>query len=244
MTTNNNKYLVRSLVNPLMECVILADDHSNGMNKVTAEAIFQKCGVPNANGHTFTKQVLANALQQIEPEIKARHFLGELDHPDDIDDINRIATVSLKTVSHVITKLYIDDDYVMGTFETLPTPNGCILAGLLKDNIKVGVSIRAVTDQDISYGMEDVNTIRDFSLISYDAVHNPAYSDAYVQTLVASVVRLADGNYKVKPIDAKPEVAKNELITITASDFKEYTKQLVKTTLESVYKKNKNIIKK
>jgi hypothetical protein len=239
MADNDNKYIIRSMVNPILDCVIVADKENNGLGKVTAKAIFQKCGVPNANGHTFPKYILAKALEQIGPEIKARHFLGELDHPDDINDVNRIATVSLKSVSHVITDLYLDGDYVMGTFETLPTPNGSILAGLLKDNIKVGVSIRGITDQDISYGMGDINTIKDFNIISYDAVNNPAYSDAYVQSLVASICRMSDGSFKVKPLDVKKESTEDKTIVITADEFKDYTKLLTKAVLEAVYKNKK-----
>jgi hypothetical protein len=64
----------------------------------------------------------------------------------------------------------MDGSYVVGSFETLDTPNGAILASLLKDKIKVGVSIRAVTDQNVSYGLENIDTIENFNLISYDAV--------------------------------------------------------------------------
>lgn len=243
MLANDNKFfLVRTLVNPIVECAILADTkNSTGGSKVTAEAIFQKCDEPNANGHTFPRKVLASALKDIEPEIKNRHFLGELDHPEDINDINRIGTVALKNASHVITQLAMDGNYVVGRFETLDTPAGNILASILKDKIKIGVSVRAITDQDISYGMDNVNEITDFHLISYDAVHNPAYSDAYVKTLVASVFKLETGGYNVKPLDTKLEnTADNTLITITADEFKEYTKQLTKTILENMYRNKVN----
>lgn len=241
MIPNTTKYIIRSVVNPSMDCKILASTQvkmgDTVADKVTAEAVFQKCDVANANGMSFSRNVLAKALRQIEPEIESRHFLGELDHPDDISDINRIATVSLKNVSHVITKLVIDGNYVVGKFETLLTPIGITLAALLRDNIKIGVSIRAVTDQDVSYSTNSVDDIRDFSLISYDAVHNPAYSDAFVRTLVASVILQSDGTYKARPLDDIKLVAtQNDLITITASEFKAYTENLTKIVLENIYK--------
>lgn len=195
-----DKYLIRSLVNSNLEYTIVADTKASYGSKVKADAVFQKCDVTNANGMSFPKHVLNSAIEEAQSKINSRHFLGELDHPEDINDINRISTVSLKSVSHVITELKVDGNYVIGRFETLDTPNGSILASLLKDKIKVGVSIRAVTDQNVTYGFEDVDIINEFNLISYDAVHNPAYNDAYVNSVMASVFKIpsnAKNNKKI-----------------------------------------------
>lgn len=228
MIASPQRYLIRSVVNPLLEYTILSDVKGNLGNKVTAEAVFQKCDDSNANGHKFPKRVLTSALSQIKEEVQNRHFLGELDHPDDINDVNRIATVSLKNVSHVITSLAMDGNYVVGKFETLDTPNGMILGSLLKDKIKVGVSIRAITDQDISYGLNNVDTINEFTLISYDAVHNPAYSDAYVKSVMGSVFK----------IDGQPHMKiKDKLISLSESEFKEIIQSTIMATIRKLYKK-------
>jgi len=228
MIASPQRYLFRSIVNPLLEYTILSDVKGNLGNKVIAEAVFQKCDDSNANGHRFPKHVLSAALSQIEEEVQNRHFLGELDHPDDINDVNRIATVSLKNVSHVITSLAMDGNYVVGKFETLDTPNGMILASLLKDKIKVGVSIRAITDQDISYGLNNIDTINEFTLISYDAVHNPAYSDAYVKSIMGSVFK----------IDNKPHIkVKDKIISLSESELKEIIQTAIMATIRKVYKK-------
>ena len=228
MIASPQRYLFRSIVNPLLEYTILSDVKGNLGNKVIAEAVFQKCDDSNANGHRFPKHVLSAALSQIEEEVQNRHFLGELDHPDDINDVNRIATVSLKNVSHVITSLAMDGNYVVGKFETLDTPNGLILASLLKDKIKVGVSIRAITDQDISYGLNNIDTINEFTLISYDAVHNPAYSDAYVKSIMGSVFK----------IDNKPHIkVKDKIISLSESELKEIIQTAIMATIRKVQKK-------
>jgi len=228
MIASPQRYLFRSIVNPLLEYTILSDVKGNLGNKVIAEAVFQKCDDSNANGHRFPKHVLSAALSQIEEEVQNRHFLGELDHPDDINDVNRIATVSLKNVSHVITSLAMDGNYVVGKFETLDTPNGMILASLLKDKIKVGVSIRAITDQDISYGLNNIDTINEFTLISYDAVHNPAYSDAYVKSIMGSVFK----------IDNKPHIkVKDKIISLSESELKEIIQTTIMATIRKVQKK-------
>lgn len=221
-----NKYLIRSVVNPLLEYKIIEASDIKNCNKVTAEAVFQKCDDTNANGHIFPKRVLAAAINEAKESIKNRHLLGELDHPDNIKDVNRIATISLKNVSHLITELEMDGNYVVGKFETLDTPNGLILASLLKDRIKTGVSIRAITDQDISYGMDEINKINEFTLITYDAVHNPAYSDAYVKSIMASVYKL-DYNYK------------NKKIVMSEEEFKTLLSEAILTAVKKIYNNSK-----
>lgn len=235
------RYAIRAVVNPKWDCKILANIQSGTTDKVTAETIFQTCDETNANGMRFSKAILTKAIEKIDDEIKERHFLGELDHPDDIQNINRIATVSLQAASHVITELTIDGKHVIGKFETLSTHNGHQLAGMLRDNIKLGVSIRAVTNQQVTYSSTSTDDITDFDIISYDAVHNPAYKDAYVQSLIASIVELPNGQFSVKPLDAVSVAAKNDsgLITLTASQFMEWNKVLTNIIIENVHKLNK-----
>lgn len=223
---HKDKYLIRSIVNPLLEYKIIEGSEVKGSNKVVAEAVFQKCDDPNANGHVFPRRVLAAAVEEAKENVKNRHFLGELDHPENIKDVNRIATISLKNVSHLITSLEMDGDYVVGKFETLDTPNGMILASLLRDNIKTGVSIRALTDQDISYGQDRIDKINEFTLITYDAVHNPAYSDAYVKSIMASVYKL-DSDFR------------NKRITVTEDEFKAIVAEAVMKVVKQIYKNAK-----
>lgn len=229
-------YAIKSNLSHPLKYSVIASNHGSFGDKVTAIAVFQKCGDANANGHAFPKDILTRAVEKIRPEVKSRHFLGELDHPEDITDVNRIATVLLKDASHVITELEMDGNYVVGKFETLNTPNGATLAGLLRDNIKVGVSIRAVTEQDISYGTDNIDTIKEFSLVAYDAVHNPAYSDSYVKSIVSSIYKLDDNFAQIRESkDSK------QLITLTTDELNEIIAQAVATSVKKCYIKNKLI---
>lgn len=190
--------LFSTLANPIMEYKVVQESSIKDENKVIAEVIFQKAEDTNQNGHRFKKSVLCNAINEIQESAKSRHFLGELDHPENIKDINRIGTVMLEKASHVIPEISMDGNYVVGKLETLKTPKGLILNALLRDNIKLGVSIRALTEQEISYGMSEVDTIDSFSMVAYDAVHNPAYKDAYVTGLISSITRISDDNKEIK----------------------------------------------
>lgn len=206
---------------------------SNGA-KLKASAIFQKLYTKNNNGHHMDEKCLIREINNAQEDIRSRHFLGELDHPGDIDDSNRIATVELNNASHLITKLEVDKDYVVGEFETLTTPRGMILHSLLTDKIKTGVSIRAITEQDIVYDRDSYQTVHDFKLICYDVVHNPAFNDAYITGLLSSV-------YRLNPVDVNNLVNKNkptgELITLSKSDLKALVSSMVTTIVKAMYKK-------
>lgn len=234
-------YIIRAIVNPTVKYSVLSDERGNYGSKVTAEAVFQKADEANANGHRFPRSILSRAVNEIQKEVESNHFLGELDHPDNINDINRIGTVCLKSVSHVITKLTMDGDYVIGQFKTLDTPNGIILASLLRDSIKIGVSIRAITDQDISYGGEHVDTINDFNFISYDAVHSPAYPDAYIKGIMSSVFRIAENEGIITqqtPNIITPNSQNNILGSINSvSDFKSILSDAITDALKKLHNK-------
>lgn len=198
----------KSFVNPILSYKITQASSEDvlGKNKVIATAIFQKADEANDNGMCFSKSLLSNMVNDAQNDIAERHMLGELGHPNDLDDINRISTIDLSNTSHVITSLEMNGDFVNGTFETLDTPSGNILASLLKSRIKIGVSIRATSTDEVNYDFYDVNHLTNVTLVTYDAVHLPAYPSAYVTSVMSSVFKVSPNNL-VKKINSKQRVA-------------------------------------
>lgn len=223
-------------VNRSMEYKVEDEISTSAGNKIKASAIFQKLYTKNANGHHMNEACLIKEIGNAQEDIRERHFLGELDHPEDLDDLPRIMTVQLGNASHVITRMEVDGNYVVGDFETMTTPKGMILRSLLADNIKVGVSIRAVTDQDLTYDGSTYQDVNDFNLVCYDAVHNPAFSDAYVTGLLSSV-------YRINPVDTGNLFHKNEptgeLITLNKSELKELVSAMVSTVVKQCFHKKR-----
>lgn len=224
--------IIFAAVNPGMDYKIASEDNSSSGPTIKAEAIFQKLYTKNANGHHMSERCLISEIERAQESIRERRFLGELDHPQNLEDTSRIATVRLDSASHIITRMEVDNNYVVGDFETLTTPKGLILRSLLAAKIKVGVSIRAITDQDIVYDGDSYQDIEDFSLICYDAVHNPAFSDAYVTGLLSSI-------YRINQVDVDNLMTKNkptgELITLSKSDLKELVSSMVSTVIKKCY---------
>ena len=79
--------------------------------------IVQKAGTKNGNGRVYRRETLEREVKNYQKSINERRSLGELDHPDD-------SVVNLKNCSHLITKLWWQDESVMGKIEVLDTPSG------------------------------------------------------------------------------------------------------------------------
>lgn len=226
-------HVVCAAVNSSMDYKIEKEESTSLGPKLKASAVFQKLYTKNNNGHHMDETCLIREIKDAQSDIRERHFLGELDHPENLEDIGRIMTVELNRASHLVTKLEVDGNYVVGEFETLTTPRGQILHALLSDKIKTGVSIRALTDQSLVYDGSTYQDVENFHLICYDAVHNPAFNDAYVTSLLSSVYRV-DPTAIRNLLDNKPT---GEFITVSKSELKAIVSSMVSTVVKKLYKK-------
>lgn len=134
---------------------------------------FTVIGVFNQNGRRYPEDVYVGAYQEIAPKIKERRLLGELDHPQDYDEVR------LSNVSHVITECDIKDSsgkkVVYGTVELLDTPAGKVAQALVKAGVPLGISSRAVGNtKRVSEGVD----VTQLKLITYDLVAEPSFSSA------------------------------------------------------------------
>ncbi len=107
--------------------------------------VFQRADEKNANGRVYPFRILEEAIGRLQPAIKARSVMGEFDHPPD-------AKIHMDRVSHLITKLYMDNKTVMGQIEVINDdrmPCGSMLACLLDRKVQVGISSRGVGDMEL-----------------------------------------------------------------------------------------------
>jgi len=135
----------------------------------------------NQNKRLYPMRVLEEGMKEVESRMRRRAFLGELDHPvptgSQFDEI-RQTTVMLKEVSHLIRDYEWRGKRLVGELETVLTPNGSILLGLLRDKSGVGLSMR---------GMASLKKTREYNevegplmIIAYDSVSLPSHSSAVV----------------------------------------------------------------
>jgi hypothetical protein len=133
--------------------------------------VMQRADAQNGNGRVYKKDVLQREIENYHKLVQERRALGELDHPDD-------SVVNLKNVSHLVTRIWWENDDVMGTIEVLSTPSGQVLKSLVEAGCKLGISSRGMGSVKEEKGQTIVED--DFLLICFDIVSDPSTKDAWM----------------------------------------------------------------
>lgn len=140
---------------------------------------WQKGNVLNANGRWYGTEILTEAVRLIQPDIQARGVMGEFDHPPD-------AKIHMDRVSHLITKLWVEGNDVLGELEVIEEmPYGKQLAALLNRGIRVGISSRGVGDMESTFmeGTEVMKVLPGYTFVTLDVVAEPSVGGSYLHLM-------------------------------------------------------------
>tara|TARA_R110000765_G_scaffold93705_4_gene176612 strand:- start:791 stop:1402 length:612 start_codon:yes stop_codon:yes gene_type:complete len=185
------------------EITLLSEGRANG--NVKFRGIFSEAERPNGNKRVYNRPLLEREVKKLQKQITDRRLLGELDHPSD-------EIVHLGNVSHVITKLNMHGNHVMGEGEVLNTPAGKVLTELLKAGVKLGISSRGTGSVDLDESGSNYVVGENYSMITFDMVSEPSSQDAFPS--------LSEGKAVVsearQPIVEELEHFHNDRIYITA----------------------------
>ena len=148
---------------------VLTEGKGNDTMKI--KGVFGRCNEKNNNGRIYPTNVLEGQLQKVQPLISERRLCGELDHPQN-------DTVKLSNASHLITKLEMKGDELIGEAEILKTPAGLTAKALVEGGVKIGISSRGMgTLSEDAKGNKIVN--EDFRLVTFDLVADPSTRGAF-----------------------------------------------------------------
>ena len=148
---------------------VISEGKGNG--KTVVKGIFGRCNETNKNGRMYPTAVLEGQLQKVQPLINERRLCGELDHPSN-------DTVKLANASHLITKLEMKGDELIGEAEILGTPAGLTAKALIEAGVCIGISSRGMgTLSEDANGNKVVND--DFRLVTFDLVADPSTRGAF-----------------------------------------------------------------
>ena len=161
------------------EAEVVKMDPQKAIFKLT----LQTCEDVNQNKRIYPRKVLTAAMSQAEERINNRKFLGETDHPlvqgNESYDGMRQTTVLLKEASHLLRTYEFQGNNLVGEMETLRTPNGRIILGLLQDKVTLGVSMRGLAE--LNKLDSGINVVQDpLYIITFDAVSLPSHKAAVV----------------------------------------------------------------
>lgn len=154
---------------------------SSYANKAVFRMVIQSANEVNQNNRLYPLDVLKEGMKKIETKIKTRSMFCELDHPlphpDSEINLVRQTQALLKEVSHIIIDYEFRGNLLYAEMETLNTPNGRTLLGLLSDKCAIGMSLRGLGDLTKK---DDFNVATSLFIISYDAVSQPSHQSAVV----------------------------------------------------------------
>lgn len=133
----------------------------------------------NKNGRVYRKNIIENEVSRYIKEIvAAKRAFGELNHPQG-------PTINLDRVSHIITELSWDGNYVNGKAKLTETPMGQIARGLLESGGQLGVSTRGMGSLVEKNGLMEVQ--KDFKLATVDIVSDPSGPGCFVNGIMEGV---------------------------------------------------------
>lgn len=189
---------------------------------------FQYADRPNANGRIYGRKVLEEAIKALQPEIKARRVLGELDHPAD-------AKIHMDRVSHLVTKLWMESNgAVFGELEILRgTIMGDQLAALVDNQVTVGISSRGAGDlEEVEMNGQVYQSVAPgYTLVTFDVVGEPSVGGSFLSVLES----------KQKQVQQKKIVTKKDAEKMVVSEFKQIFGKNNETIVESSQIKNNKL---
>lgn len=160
---------------------VIVEDRGQKVKRTRLTGIIQKCDQLNENRRRYSTAVLKEAVGAIQENLNSRRVLGELDHPSD-------AKIHIDRVSHLMTKVWMEDKKVLGEVEVLDKlPCGQILAGLIESNIPVCISSRGVGDMEPivteNFGEEAYEVMPGYRFVTWDIVAEPSVSEAQLSVM-------------------------------------------------------------
>lgn len=118
----------------------------------------------------YPKEVIQKTIDKIINRVNKKEFVGELYNPSSKDP-SRQLTVLYKECSHIITKLFFEDNILYGNIETLKTENGILLKRIIDCGLEVNFSLRSIGGQSLikEHDITYYKVIYPIHIITWDA---------------------------------------------------------------------------
>jgi hypothetical protein len=150
----------------------LEEASEDGKKSLYIVGPFMESNKTNKNGRMYPRNVVEKEVGRYQELIQEKRSLGELGHPPN-------PTINLNQVSHLITELKMNGEDAYGKAKILGTPMGKIAENLIREGVRLGVSLRGVGSLKEKNGINEVQD--DFLLSTVDIVSDPSAPSAFVQ---------------------------------------------------------------
>lgn len=183
---------------------------------------FMESNKTNKNGRMYPRNVVEKEVGRYQELIQEKRSLGELGHPPN-------PTINLNQVSHLITELKMNGEDAYGKAKILGTPMGKIAENLIREGVRLGVSLRGVGSLKEKNGINEVQD--DFLLSTVDIVSDPSAPSAFVQGVMENAEWvLENGAWKSVQI----EMAQKQIKKASKRQLEEAKLQVFHKLLNSI----------
>lgn len=179
----------------------IEEANEDGKKSLYIVGPFMESNKTNKNGRMYPLSIVEKEVGRYQELIREKRSLGELGHPPN-------PTINLNQVSHLITELKMNGEDAYGKAKILGTPMGKIAENLIREGIKLGVSLRGIGSLKERNGVNEVQD--DFLLSTVDIVSDPSAPSAFVQGVMENAEWiLENGAWKSVQIEqAQKEIRK------------------------------------
>lgn len=170
------KFLVENNTDGI-DYLIEEQNRESADRKVYITGPFMMAEEKNQNGRIYKIDEMRKEVERYtEKMIRQNRSIGEMNHPQSTE-------VNPVNACHRVVELKMNGNYVMGKSLVLSTPMGSLLKSLIADNVKLGISSRALGKiTETTKGKE----VGDFHLICLDVVHEPSVQKAMLESIMES----------------------------------------------------------
>jgi hypothetical protein len=156
---------------------LIEEKNKNEQSTLYIQGPFLMAEQKNKNGRIYNLNEMVGEVQRYTNEmIKENRSLGELNHPESVE-------VNPERACHMIVELRQEGNMFFGKSKVLSTPMGQLVRSLVMDNVKLGISSRALGKLLPEGGGHAVQGLH---LICCDVVHDPSVTKAFVNGILES----------------------------------------------------------
>lgn len=161
------------LITELNEELQILEEEKQGKKRLYIEGIIMQHSIKNRNGRVYPREILVNEVERyVREKVNTSSAYGELGHPQS-------PTINPDRISHRFTELKEDGNNIIGKALVSSRGMGEIVAGLIEDGGRLGISSRGMGSLKESNGVMVVQ--KDFFLnTAGDIVIDPSAPDAYI----------------------------------------------------------------
>ena len=163
-------------------------------NVMRLTSLVQKMDWLNENGRYYPSRVMVEAVNHLQPAIKRRSIVGELDHPED-------AKIHSENVCFAVSKLWTENTNVFATFDVLlGMPKADMLACLIEHGIEYSISSRGVGDikEEFINGSACDVVQPGYRFITFDAVQEPSVQGTALRLMESKIKEKASNRIKLE----------------------------------------------